>query len=201
MKNNRVIAAGIASLLMLTTGCQSKNGGSAVLKLIPDKNAVQEVSKSFGKPLAETGKELGLNTEKAKETHPTEFQFEETADFEGMPMTVFLYTAEDKVNSISYKGIIQNDSDKAADLAGKMISKANEMYGTPVTYDEPYKELTFKDKDIKAFIEAKEMKDLFDIWQIDDNTVIKVSLEVYGDTGIVGLLYQIGQGNIKAINP
>ena len=99
-------------------------------------------------------------------THPTEFQFEETADFEGMPMTIFLYTAEDKVNSISYKGIIENDSDKAADLAGKMISKANEMYGTPVTYDEPYKERTFKDKDIKAFIEAKEMKDLFDIWQI-----------------------------------
>ncbi len=201
MKNNRVVAAGIALLLMLTMGCQSKNGGSAVLKLIPDKTAAQEVSKSFGKPLAETGKELGLNTEKAKETHPTEFQFEETADFEGLSMTVFLYTVEDKVNSISYKGIIQNDSDKAADLAGKMISKANEIYGTPVTYDEPYKELTFKDKDIKAFIEAKEMKDLFDIWQIDDNTVIKVSLEVYGDTGIVGLLYQIGQGNIKAINP
>ncbi|HCK87222.1 MAG TPA: hypothetical protein DHW39_00270 [Erysipelotrichaceae bacterium] len=201
MKNNRIIAAGFALLIMLTTGCQSKNSGSAVLKLIPDKAGVQEVSKSFGKPLAETGKELGLNTEKAKETHPTEFQFEETADFEGMPMTVFLYTVEDKVNSISYKGIIQNDSDKAADLAGKMISKANEMYGTPVTYDEPYKERTFKDKDIKAFIEAKEMKDLFDIWQIDDNTVIKVSLEVYGDTGIVGLLYQIGQGNIKAINP
>ena len=198
MKKNKVIALSIAALLTLTAGCKTK--ASATSKLIPDKAGVQELAKTFGKSLSETGKELGLNAEKAQETHPTEFRFEETADFEGLQMTVFLYTAEDKVSSLTYKGVIQNDSEKAADLTEKMVKKANELYGTPVTYDEPYKELTFKDKDIKAFIEAKETKDLCDMWQIDDNTVVKVSLEVYGDSGTVGLLYQIGQGNIKSMN-
>ncbi len=198
MKKNKVIALSIAALLTLTAGCKTKT--SATSNLIPDKAGVQELAKTLGKTLNETGKELGLNAEKAQETHPAEFRFEETADFEGLQMTVFLYTAEDKVSSLTYKGVIQNDSEKAADLTEKMVKKANELYGTPVTYDEPYKELTFKDKDIKAFIEAKETKDLFDMWQIDDNTVVKVSLEVYGDSGTVGLIYQIGQGNIKSMN-
>ena len=114
-------------------------------------------------------------------------------------MTISLYTHENKTGAIEYKGILEGESGKIAEIALKMYEKAKELYGDPVT--DPGVDTSFEGKDVKAFIEEGEMKDLADYWQIGENIMVKAALEVYGDTGKCGLIFSIGQGTYGAYRP